>query len=97
VDHDVDGARDLLAHGRMRQSHPGHQRKRLDPAQRVLRRVRMHRAERSLVPRVERLQHVERLRPAHLADHDPVRPHPKGVAHQLADGDLATPLQVRRP
>ena len=49
------------------------------------------------MPRVERLEHVERLGAAHLPHHDPVRPHPQRVAHELPDADLAPPLEVRRP
>ena len=41
---------------------------------------------------IHRLQHVNRFRPAHLADHNPVRAHPKRCADQLADRDL--PLSV---
>ena len=38
-----------------------------------------------------------RLPAADLADHDPVRPHAQRVADQVADGDLALALDVRRP
>ena len=45
----------------------------------------------------QRHEQVERLRPAHLADDQPVRAHPQRVAHEPADRDLAAALQVRRP
>jgi hypothetical protein len=35
------------------------------------------------------LQHVQHLRTPDLADHDPVGPHPKGVADQFAQRHLA--------
>jgi hypothetical protein len=44
-----------------------------------------------------RLEHVQRLAAADLADDDPVRAHPQRVAHEIADGDLALTLDVRRP
>src|SRR2546430_5276052 len=52
----------------------------------------MKRAHRTVVAGVHRLQHVERLSAAHLADDDAVRPHAQRVAHEVADGDLARPL-----
>ena len=61
------------------------------------RRVRVHGRQRAVVSGVERLQHVERLGAAHLPHHDPVRPHPQRVRHQLPDRHLAAPLDVRRP
>ena len=89
VHDDVDRARDLLAHRYMWQRHVGHQRQRLDPPQRVRGGVRVHGRHRSVVAAVQRLQHVERLGPAHLPDDDPVRAHAQGVAHELADRHLA--------
>ena len=96
VHHHVERAHHLVADGGVRQPHPGHQRERLHPAQRVGRRVGVHGGERAVVAGVERLEHVERLGPAHLAHDDPVRPHAQRVAHELADRDLAAPLQVGR-
>ncbi len=46
--------------------------------------------------RVHRLEHVERLRAADLADDDAVGAHAQCVAHELADADLALALDVRR-
>ena len=51
--------------------------------------------ERAVVAGVERGQQVERLGAAHLADHDPVGPHPQRVAQQVADRHLAPALDAR--
>ena len=56
----------------------------------------MQRGQRSVVARVHRLQHVERLGAAALAHHDPVGPHAQGVRHQVADRHLAGSLGVAR-
>ena len=47
--------------------------------------------------RVHRLEHVERLGAADLADDDPVGAHAQGVPDELADADLALAFDVRRP
>ena len=64
--------------------------------ERVARRVRVDRRQRALVARVHRLEHVERLGAADLADDDPVGAHAQGVADELANPDLALALDVRR-
>ena len=46
---------------------------------------------------IHRLQQVERFRSANFADDDPLRSHTQAVAHQIAHGDLALALKVRRP
>ena len=46
---------------------------------------------------VHRLQHVQGLAAANLADDDPVGTHPKRVAHELANRDLTLALDVRGP
>src|SRR5665811_2137419 len=43
---------------------------------------------------VHGLEHVERLAAAHLAYHDAIRTHPKRVANQVADRDLALAFDV---
>ena len=43
------------------------------------------------------LQQVERFRSAHLADDDAFGPHTQTVADQIAHGDLAFALEIRRP
>jgi hypothetical protein len=45
---------------------------------------------------VHRLQHVERLAAAHLADDDAVGPHAQRVAHEVTDRDLSLALHVGR-
>jgi len=49
------------------------------------------------VPRVHRLQHVERLAAPAFPDDDPVGAHPERVDEQLSDGDLPLALSTRRP
>ena len=46
---------------------------------------------------IHRLQQVERLGSAHLADDDALGPHAQAVAHKIAHRDLALALEVRRP
>ena len=46
---------------------------------------------------VHRLQHVERLFAADLADDDAIGPHTQGVDDQLALAHRALPFDVRRP
>ena len=45
---------------------------------------------------VHGLQEVEGFRSAHLADDDALGPHAQAVAHEVAHGDLALALEVRR-
>ena len=54
----------------------------------------MDRAHRAFVSGVHRLQHVERLAAATLADDDPVGSHPQGVAHKVANLDRTLALDV---
>ena len=49
------------------------------------------------MPGVERLHHVERLRPADLADDDSIRPEPQGVADEITHRDVTDPLDVGSP
>ena len=69
---------------------------RLEAGQRVARRVGVDRRQRAFVARVHRLEHVERLGAANLADDDPVGAHAQGVPDELADLDLAAAFDVRR-
>ena len=64
--------------------------------ERVAGRVGVQRRQRAVVAGVHRLEHVERLGAADLADDDAVGPHAQRVAHQVADRDLALALDVRR-
>ena len=52
--------------------------------------------ERAVVAGVHRLEHVERLGAADLADDDAVGAHAQRVADEVADRDLALALDVRR-
>ena len=74
----------LLADRPNRQVVAGHQDHGLRSRERVARRVRVERAQRAVVARVHRLEHVQRLGAADLADDDPVRPHAERVADELA-------------
>ena len=93
----VDRAVDLVAQRLERDLQVAHRGERLEPVDRVVGRVGVDRDQRALVARVERLEHVERLAAADLADDDPVGAHAQRVAHQVADRDLAAALDVRRP
>ena len=97
VDDQVERRGDLLADRAHGQVVAGHQHHRLDARERVARRVGVHRGERAVVARVHRLEHVQRLGAADLADDDPVGAHAQRVADELADRDLALALDVLRP
>ena len=97
MDDQVDAAPHLLGDRLVRQADPGHQRQRLEPAQRIGGRVGVDGRERAVVAGVERGQQVERLGAADLADHDPVGPHPQRVAQQVANRHLPPALDAGRP
>ena len=46
---------------------------------------------------VHGLQHVENFLAAHLADHDPVGPHPQAVDHQLPRLNCALAIRIGGP
>ena len=73
LDDQVDRAVDLVADRRERDLDVAHRGQRLQPGQRVVGVVGVHRGQRALVAGVHRLQHVQRLAAADLADDDPVR------------------------
>jgi hypothetical protein len=60
------------------------------------RRVGVDRAHRAVVAGVHRLQKVEDLGSAHLADDDALGTHAQAVLDEVAHGDLALALEVRR-
>ena len=97
LDDDVERARDLLADRPQRQIDARREDEHLEARERVAGRVRVDGGERALVARVHRLEHVDRLRAANLADDDAVGPHAQGVPHEVADANLALPLDVGRP
>ena len=74
---------DLLAHRLLGQVDVAHRDHRFDSGQRVARRVRVNGRERAVVAGVHRLQHVERLFAADLADDDAVGAHTEGVDDEL--------------
>ena len=75
MDDQVECRCDLLPDRAHRQVVARHQHHRLDARERVTRRVCVHRRQRPVVTGVHRLQHVERLGAANLADDDPVGTH----------------------
>ena len=67
----------------------GHRDHRVEPVERVARRVGVDRRQAAVVAGVHGLQHVQRLFAADFADDDAVGPHAQGVAHQVAAGVTA--------
>ncbi len=74
----------------------GHQHHGLEAGQGVSGSVGVERRERTVVSGVHGLEHVEGLATAHLADDDAIGPHAQGVAHEIADRDLAASFEVLR-
>ena len=97
LDDEVERGGDVAPDRAQRQLVARHQDHRLDAVESIAGRVRVHGRERALVARVHRLEHVERLGAANLADDDPVGPHAERVADEIADRDLALALDVLRP
>ena len=69
---------------------------RFDAGQAFARAVGVDRAHRAVVAGVHRLQQVEDLRSAHLADDDALGPHAQAVLDEVAHGDLALAFDVGR-
>ena len=88
--------RDLLADGADRQVDAGHQDHRLEAGERVARGVGVDRGHRAVVAGVHRLEHVERLAAADLADDDAVGPHTQEFRTRSRDRDLALAFDVGR-
>jgi hypothetical protein len=97
VDDDVDGGRDLMPDRDGRHRLERQQREGLETRSGLGNTVGVHGRERPVVARVEGLQHVERLGPAHLADDDAIGSHAERGAHQVAHAHRADPLGVRGP
>ena len=56
----------------------------------------MHGRQRTVVPRIARLQHVERFATPNLADDEPIRSHSQRGAHEIAHAHGTRALRVRR-
>ncbi len=95
LDDEVDARRDLLADRALRKIEAGHEDERLEARDGLDGRVRVRRRERAVVAGVHRLEHVERLAAAALADDDAVGAHAERVLHEIADRVLAAALEVR--
>src|SRR5271165_127156 len=67
-----------------------------DAVKRIARRVGVNRRHRPVVPRIHRLQHVERHGAADFANDDAVRAHAQSIAEELALCDLADAFDVGR-
>src|SRR3989304_1414255 len=81
LDHDVQGGAHLFPDcpcGKVISRHQDH---RLETRQGVTRGIRGDGRYGAVVPRVHRLQHVQRLASPTLPADDPVGPHPKGISH----------------
>ncbi len=88
---------DLLPDRLLRNIEVGHRHHRVQPVQRVTRRVGVDRRQAAVVAGVHRLEHVERFFAADLADDDAVRTHTQRVDHQIALADGALAFDVGRP
>ena len=93
----VDRSAQHLANGARRQRITAHRDHRFDARERLARAVGVQRAHRAVMAGIHGLQQVEGFRSAHLADDDPLGPHAQAVPHQVAHGDLAFALEIRRP
>jgi len=96
VDDEVDGCRDGRDDEGGGDVLAGEQGERAELGQRLPGAVRVHRAH----PRhagVQGDEHVQALRLAHLADHDPAGSHPQRLLDESSQGDLACALEVRLP
>ena len=97
VDDEVDGRGDLLADRPQRQLVAGHEDHRLEAPEHVLGAVGVAGRQRAVVAGRHRLEHVQRLARAALADDDPVGSHVHRVPQQVPDRDLALAFEVGRP
>src|SRR6202171_6266790 len=93
---DVDRGYHHLADGTRGQLEAAHRDHRFKTRERLARAVRMQRAHRAVVAGVHRLQKVECLGSAYLADDDALGPHTQAVAHEIAHLHFALALEVGR-
>src|SRR5215207_2029223 len=97
LDDQVDGRGDLLADRLGGQVQIGHQHHVLDAADGVAGGVGVNRRQRAIVAGVHRLQHVERLTAAALADDDAVGTHAQRVFDQIPLGNQPLTFDVDGP
>src|SRR3990172_5990346 len=83
LDHDVQGGAHLFPDRPCGKVISRHQDHRLEARQGVTRGIRVDGRYGAVVPRVHRLQHVQRLASPNLPDDDPVGPHPKGIPDEI--------------
>jgi hypothetical protein len=96
LDDDVDRTDDDLANGLLRQGEAAHRDHGFHTAEALTRTVGVDRSHRAVMAGVHGLQQVEDLRSTHLADDDPFGTHTQTVLDEIAHGDLALALKVRR-
>ena len=89
VDHRVDGAGDVVMHGRERPGADLLEHERRQPVERIGGRIGVHRTQRAVVAGVERLQQVDGLGATHLAHDETVGAHAQGGAKQVGERHLA--------
>ena len=80
----------------VRQIEPGHADHVLQARNGIAWVVGVNGGQRTFVAGIHRLHHIHRFRAADLANHDPVRPHPQGVANQCPLVDFTLAFDVRR-
>ena len=93
---DAHGGGDLAADRGLAHGHAGHADHLLEAGDRLARLVGVDGGHRALVAGVHRLQHVEGLFAAALADDDAIGAHAQRVLDEIALTDLALALDVRR-
>ena len=92
----VDGAGDLPADRLLRELATGHHDHVFETHDGIAGAVGVDRTERAVVAGIHRLEHVEALGTADLAQDDAVRSHAQRIPHQVALIDLAGPLGAHR-
>ena len=92
----IDSGCHVLAGGRRRPAMRARECQGLQPPERTVGIVGVHRRERPGVTGVERLQQIERLGPPHLADDQPVGAQPQRHSHQLGHRDRPMTVGVGR-
>ena len=78
------------------QVHTRHQDHGFQTGEHVSRGVGVSCGKGAVVTGIHRLQHIQRLAAANLADDDAIRTHTQCVTYKVANGDLSGSLQVSR-